>query len=65
MTEYKFYKFYIQNPEKARAEFRTWTGRVDINIQKTINDGFIIQYTRRPEEFAARIGGATFEQIAR
>lgn len=65
MAEYKYYKFYIQNPEKARAEFRTWTGRVDINIQKTLDDGFVIMYTRRPEEFAARIGGAEFELITK
>lgn len=57
------YRFYIKDAEKARNEFRTWFGRANINIKQVLDAGYIDQYTNRPEYFAEKIGGATYEII--
>ena len=57
------YRFYIQNADKARAEFRTWQGRANICVADVIAAGYIDQYTTRPEYFAQSIGGASWELI--
>ena len=55
------YRFYFQDKEKARQVFRGWVGLVNINIQKTLDAGYIDQYTRDAERFAEILGGARYE----
>lgn len=57
------YRFYIKNPEAARAEFRTWQGRANICVADVIATGFIDIYTTDPQRFADKIGGASWELI--
>lgn len=59
------YRFYFQDREKARQVFRGWIGRVNINIQKTLDAGYIDQYTKDPARFAENLGGAKYEIIKR
>jgi hypothetical protein len=64
MKKLSLYRFFINDPEKARAEFRTWTGQVDINIARTLANGFIDQWTHNaPETIAEKIGADKWEQI--
>lgn len=59
------YRFYFQDKEKARQVFRGWDGRVNINIQKTLDAGYIDQWTKYPEKIAENLGGAKYEIIKR
>lgn len=64
MTPMTLFRFFINDPEKARAEMRTWSGCVDINIAQTIAQGYIDQWTHyAPELFAEKIGANKWEQI--
>lgn len=59
------YRFFITSPEKARNEFQTWSGQVDINIKQVLAAGYIDQYTNRPEYFAEKIGCTHWEIITK
>ena len=59
----KKFRFYIKDAEKARAEFRTWYGRANINIAATLAAGYIDQFTTDPQHFAEKIGGASWELL--
>ena len=59
------YRFYIKDIEKARNEFRTWFGQVNINIKQVLDAGYIDQYTNRPEHFAEKIGCTNWEIITK
>ena len=64
MKPMALYRFFINDPEKARAEFRTWVGRVDINIAQTIARGYIDQWTHNaPETIAEKIGADKWQLI--
>lgn len=56
----KKYKFTFTNTEAARAHLRTWQGRANININATIEAGFIELYSHNPDTTAARLGGASW-----
>lgn len=59
------YRFYIIDKETARRVFRGWVGVVNINIQKTLDAGYIDQWTKDPARFAEILGGAKYEIIKR
>lgn len=59
-------KHYIKDKNKARNEFRTWFGQVNINIEQTLSQGFIEQYhtsEERAKIFCDKIGGGKYEII--
>ena len=65
----KKYRFYITNKEKARAEMRTWAGRVNVCVADVLAVGFIDQYIITPDpeataqRFANRIGADSWRAL--
>lgn len=59
----KKYRFYITETEKAKAELRTWAGVVNVCVADIIKQGYIDQYTNRPEYFANIIGANNYRGL--